>query len=188
VFEELSVDGSKEILFVRACAPTADKRPDAGDGQGFELATQFVHWHPPELQASGVDPSLTRMALCAAADGLPPQLLDQPGCAQYGGLEGGLRSLVKLFAPEVHVQSLYPYFPIPIPAQRPAPQTLRTRCLAGCLGMQLRLLGRAAFGPMVSEVLPRLASAPGGYERPPEFTDVDAERAGVSPEALLPNP
>jgi hypothetical protein len=113
VFEELSVDGSKEILFVRACAPTADKRPDADDGQGFELATQFVHWHPPELQASGVDPSLTRMALCAAADGLPPPLLDQPGCAQYGGLEGGLRSLVKLFAPEVHTQSPYTSFPIP---------------------------------------------------------------------------
>lgn len=65
------------------------------------------------MQASGVDPSLTRMALCAAADGLPAELLDQPGCAQYGGLEGGLRSLVKLFAPEVHTITSYPTTYIP---------------------------------------------------------------------------
>jgi hypothetical protein len=52
VFEELCVDGSKEVLFVRACAPTVDKRPEEGGGDGFEPAVEFKDWQPPEVQVS----------------------------------------------------------------------------------------------------------------------------------------
>eukprot|EP00241_Pyramimonas_parkeae_P015127 CAMPEP_0114291074 /NCGR_PEP_ID=MMETSP0059-20121206/8287_1 /TAXON_ID=36894 /ORGANISM="Pyramimonas parkeae, Strain CCMP726" /LENGTH=545 /DNA_ID=CAMNT_0001412537 /DNA_START=369 /DNA_END=2007 /DNA_ORIENTATION=- len=102
VFDAVAEDGSKEILFCRACAPTDDKIPNTN---AFGYASDFKDWHPPEVALSGVDPSLTDLACLAAGSGVPPEMLEKEGCAQFGGLDGGLQGLVALFAPEVVVTS-----------------------------------------------------------------------------------
>eukprot|EP00959_Pyramimonas_sp_CCMP1952_P006247 130718-Pyramimonas_sp.AAC.1 len=98
VFSKACQDGSKEIFFVRACAPTSDKLPDDSHTHCSKV---FENWHPPEVHASGVDPCLSDLAVYAASVGVPRDMLCSETCCEFMGLDGGLQGFVKLIDPQL---------------------------------------------------------------------------------------
>mmetsp|Transcript_36787 Transcript_36787/g.80139 ORF Transcript_36787/g.80139 Transcript_36787/m.80139 type:complete len:646 (-) Transcript_36787:321-2258(-) len=102
VFARACQDGSKEIFFVRACAPTDDKLPEDSHQHSSKV---FEHWHPPDVRSSGVDPCLSDLAVYAASVGVPREMICSETCCEFMGLEGGLQSFVRLIEPQLVVSS-----------------------------------------------------------------------------------